>query len=99
MTTGQSGHHVTCLGRGSSLRWSSGRTLEATLTGGVTTPGLPGYEVELDRLGIEAKHSTPYQPPDLRQGRAPPSDLKKFLAKQAPAASLALPQAQLDAFR
>ena len=56
-------------------------------------------ESELERLGIVAKHSTPYHPQTCGKVERFHQTLKKYLAKQAPAASLAVLQAQLDTFR
>ena len=56
-------------------------------------------ESELDRLGIESKHSTPYHPQTCGKVERFHQTLKRFLAKQAPAESLAHLQLQLDAFR
>ena len=41
---------------------------------GKSRKGKVVLESELERLGIVAKHSTPYHPPDLRQGRTVPPD-------------------------
>ena len=38
--------------------------------------GRVALESELDRLGVECVHSTPYHPPDLRQGGTLPPDLE-----------------------
>jgi transposase InsO family protein len=56
-------------------------------------------ESELERLGIVAKHSTPYHPQTCGKVERFHQTQKKFLAKQAPASNLAVLQAQLDAFR
>ena len=56
-------------------------------------------ESELERLGITAKHSTPYHPQTCGKVERFHQTLKRFLAKQAPPASLAVLQAQLDTFR
>jgi transposase InsO family protein len=56
-------------------------------------------ESELERLGIVAKHSTPYHPQTCGKVERFHQTQKRFLAKQAPAPNLAVLQAQLDAFR
>jgi transposase InsO family protein len=56
-------------------------------------------EVELEQLGIVCKHSTPYHPQTCGKVERFHQTLKRFLAKQAPAHSLAQLQLQLDAFR
>jgi transposase InsO family protein len=56
-------------------------------------------ESELDRLGIQGKHSTPYHPQTCGKVERLHQTLKKFLAMQAPAQSLGHLQLQLDAFR
>jgi transposase InsO family protein len=55
-------------------------------------------ESELERLGIVAKHSTPYHPQTCGKVERFHQTQKKYLAKQAPAATLAVLQAQLDTF-
>ena len=56
-------------------------------------------ESELERLGITAKHSTPYHPQTCGKVERFHQTLKRFLSKQTPARSLAVLQAQLDTFR
>jgi transposase InsO family protein len=56
-------------------------------------------EHELARLGIQHKHSSPYHPQTCGKVERLHQTLKRFLAKQAAAASLAELQLQLDAFR
>lgn len=56
-------------------------------------------ESELERLGIVFKHSTPYHPQTCGKVERLHQTLKRFLAKQPPACSLAELQFQLDAFR
>ena len=56
-------------------------------------------ESELERLGVEGKHSTPYHPQTCGKVERFHQTLKKYLAKQTPAASLAVLQLQLDTFR
>jgi transposase InsO family protein len=56
-------------------------------------------ESELDRLGIVAKHSTPNHPQTCGKVERFHQTLKRYLARQPPADSLAILQLQLDAFR
>jgi len=56
-------------------------------------------ESELERLGINGKHSTPYHPQTCGKIERFHQTLKRFLGKQPPARSLAVLQAQLDSFR
>ena len=56
-------------------------------------------ESELERLGVEGKHSTPYHPQTCGKVERFHQTLKKFLAQQPAATSAALLQAQLDRFR
>jgi transposase InsO family protein len=56
-------------------------------------------ESALERLGVQAKHSTPYHPQTCGKVERFHQTLKRFLAKQTPAASIAVLQAQLDTFR
>ena len=56
-------------------------------------------ESELERLGVEGKHSTPYHPQTCGKVERFHQTLKKYLAKQAPARSVAVLQLQLDTFR
>jgi len=56
-------------------------------------------ELELARLGVEHKHSSPYHPQTCGKLERLHQTLKRFLAKQPPAASLADLQLQLEAFR
>ena len=55
-------------------------------------------ELELERLGIVFKHSTPNHPQTCGKVERFHQTLKRFLAKQTPAESLAELQFQLDAF-
>jgi transposase InsO family protein len=57
------------------------------------------WESELERLGIRAVCSTPYHPQTCGKVERFHQTLKRFLAKQSRARSLAHLQAQLDAFR
>jgi len=56
-------------------------------------------ELELERLGIVFKHSTPYHPQTCGKVERFHQTVKRFLHKQPPAGSLAELQFQLDAFR
>jgi transposase InsO family protein len=56
-------------------------------------------ELELERLGIVFKHSTPYHPQTCGKVERFHQTLKRFLLKQPSANSLAELQFQLDAFR
>jgi hypothetical protein len=56
-------------------------------------------ESELDRLGIESKHSSPYHPQTCGKVERFHQTLKRYLQRQAPAQSLAHLQLQLDSFR
>jgi transposase InsO family protein len=56
-------------------------------------------ESELERLGILAKHSTPYHPQTCGKVERFHQTLKRFLARQPPPHSIAELQLQLDTFR
>jgi transposase InsO family protein len=56
-------------------------------------------ELELERLGIVFKHSTPYHPQTCGKVERFHQTVKRFLRKQPPARSIAELQFQLDAFR
>jgi transposase InsO family protein len=56
-------------------------------------------ELELERLGIVFKHSTPYHPQTCGKVERFHQTVKRFLDKQPPARSIAELQFQLDAFR
>ncbi|MFZ0995912.1 MAG: integrase core domain-containing protein [Candidatus Dormiibacterota bacterium] len=56
-------------------------------------------ESQLERLGIRYINSRPYHPQTCGKVERLHQTLKKYLAKQAPAASLAVLQLQLDSFR
>ena len=66
---------------------------------GASRGGKVLWESELERLGIRAVHSTPYHPQTCGKVERFHQTLKRYLAKQRPAASLAILQLQLDAFR
>lgn len=70
----------------------------AVFSGGSRRGKVP-IELELERLGIEVKHSTPYHPQTCGKVERLHQTLKRFLRKQPPASSLAELQFQLDAFR
>jgi transposase InsO family protein len=70
----------------------------AVFTGGPRR-GRIRLETELERLGVVAKHSTPNHPQTCGKVERFHQTLKRFLARQAPAESLAMLQLQLDAFR
>ncbi len=55
-------------------------------------------ESELERLGIDFKHSTPYHPQTCGKVERFHQTVKRFLAKQTPASSLAELQFQLSSF-
>lgn len=71
----------------------------AAVFSGKSRGGRVALESELDRLGIEVVHSTPYHPQTCGKVERFHQTLKLFLAKQAPAVSIAHLQLQLDAFR
>jgi len=56
-------------------------------------------EYELERLGVEFKNSRPYHPQTCGKVERLHQTLKRYLAKQPPATTLAELQGQLDAFR
>jgi hypothetical protein len=56
-------------------------------------------EIELERLGVVAKRSTPNHPQTCGKVERFHQTLKRYLARQPPAASLAVLQLQLDAYR
>jgi len=66
---------------------------------GASRRGKVLLESELERLGILAKHSTPYHPQTCGKVERFHQTLKRFLARQPPAPSLAALQLQLDTFR
>jgi len=72
---------------------------DAAVFSGKSRRGRVALESELDRLGIQCVHSTPYHPQTCGKVERFHQTLKLFLAKQAPADSLAHLQLQLDAFR
>lgn len=70
----------------------------AVFTGGPRR-GRIRLETELERLGVVAKHSTPNHPQTCGKVERFHQTLKRYLVRQPPAASLAILQLQLDAFR
>lgn len=66
---------------------------------GASRKGKVLLESTLDDLGIVFKHSTPYHPQTCGKVERFHQTLKRYLAKQAPALSLAQLQLQLDTFR
>ena len=66
---------------------------------GRTRRGKVLLELELERLGIVFKHSTPYHPQTCGKVERFHQTLKRFLRKQSPAGSIAELQFQLDTFR
>jgi len=71
----------------------------AAVFSGKSRRGRVALESELDRLGIECVHSTPYHPQTCGKVERFHQTLKLFLAKQAAAESIAHLQLQLDACR
>jgi hypothetical protein len=71
----------------------------AALFSGTPRKGRVALESELDRLGIESKHSSPYHPQTCGKVERFHQTLKRYLQRQAPAESLAHLQLQLDTFR
>ncbi len=71
----------------------------AAVFSGASRKGKVLLETELERLGIAAKHATPYHPQTCGKVERFHQTLKRYLAKQAPAQSLGQLQLQLDTFR
>src|SRR5437763_9282382 len=78
-----------------SLLTDNGAVFVGSYRGG----GKVALEYELQRLGIAFKNSRPYHPQTLGKVERLHQTLKRYLAKQAPAETLAALQEQLDAFR
>jgi hypothetical protein len=74
-------------------------TASGAVLSGKSRKGKVLLESELERLGIVAKHFTPCHPQTCGKVERFHRTLKRYLAKQAPAASLAVLQARLDTFR
>jgi transposase InsO family protein len=70
----------------------------AVFTGGPRR-GKIRLESELERLGVLAKHSTPNHPQTCGKVERFHQTLKRYLARQPPADSLAMLQLQLDGYR
>ena len=71
----------------------------AAVFSGRSRQGKVLLESELERLGIECKHSTPYHPQTCGKVERFHQTLKKYLAKQPTPGSIALLQLQLDTYR
>jgi transposase InsO family protein len=71
----------------------------AAVFSGKSRRGRVALESELDRLGVQCVHSTPYHPQTCGKVERFHQTLKLFLARQAPAESIAHLQLQLDTFR
>jgi transposase InsO family protein len=71
----------------------------AAVFSGTSRRGKVPLEVELEQLGVEVKHSTPYHPQTCGKVERLHQTLKLYLRKQTPAQSLAHLQLQLDRFR
>jgi Integrase core domain len=80
-------------GTPASLLCDNGAVFTATPRGGKVL-----LQAELDRLGVAAKNSRPYHPQTCGKVEGLHQTLKRYPARQAPAKTLAEPQAQLDAF-
>jgi transposase InsO family protein len=70
----------------------------AAVFSGRSRRGKVALELELERLGVEVKHSTPYHPQTCGKVERLHQTLKLYLGKQ-PAQSLGQLQMQLDAFQ
>jgi transposase InsO family protein len=68
----------------------------AAVFSGKSRRGRVALESELDRLGIQCVHSTPYHPQLCGRVERFHQTLKLLLARQAPAQSIAHIQLQLD---
>jgi transposase InsO family protein len=71
----------------------------AAVFSGTPRKGRVVLESELDRLGIESRHSSPYHPQTCGKVERFHQTLKRYLQRQAPAETLAHLQLQLDTFR
>ena len=80
-------------GAPASLLCDNGAVFTATPRGGKVL-----LQVELERLGIAAKNSRPYHPQTCGKVERLHQTLKRYLAKQAPARTLAELQGQLEGF-
>ena len=80
-------------GAPASLLTDNGAVFTATPRGGKVL-----LQAELERLGIEAKNSRPYHPQTCGKVERLHQTLKRYLANQTPAKTLAGLQEQLDGF-
>ncbi len=80
-------------GAPASLLCDNGAVFTATPRGGKVL-----LQAELERLGIAAKNSRPYHPQTCGKVERLHQTLKRYLARQAPAPTLADLQRQLDCF-
>jgi transposase InsO family protein len=80
-------------GMPASLLCDNGAVFTATPRGGKVL-----LQLEMERLGVVAKNSRPYHPQTCGKVERLHQTLKRYLARQAPAKTLAELQAQLDAF-
>jgi len=80
-------------GAPASLLCDNGAVFTATPRGGKVL-----LQIELERLGIAAKNSRPYHPQTCGKVERLHQTLKRYLARQAPARTLAGLQEQLDGF-
>jgi len=71
----------------------------AAVFSGASRKGKVLLETELERLGIAQKHATPYHPQTCGKVERFHQSLKRYLARQSAARSLAMLQLQLDTFR
>jgi transposase InsO family protein len=71
----------------------------AAVFSGASRHGKVLLETELERLGIVCKHAAPYHPQTCGKIERLHQTLKRWLAKQPPAATLEELSAQLDRFR
>ncbi len=71
----------------------------AAVFSGASRHGKVLLEIELERLGIVCKHAAPYHPQTCGKVERLHQTLKRWLAKQPPAATLEELSAQLDRFR
>jgi transposase InsO family protein len=60
--------------------------------------GQTGFETELERLGVVAKHASPYHPQTCGKVERFHQTMKRYLTKQPPARNLKELQRQLDTF-
>lgn len=74
-------------------------TDNAAVFSGAPRKGRVVLESELDRLGVESRHSSPYHPQTCGKVERFHQTLKRYLRQQSAARSLAHLQLQLDAFR